>query len=208
VLVHPHEHVLDHVFPRGPVTENERGQPDELGLVRPERPPRGPPRNATLISCTPHELCPPLVARRWEKFAARHVPDLLVADARSIGEMLKVPTGEHNHRRTDIGNRKSNPDNSVVLVLGRPFLNVLYGLIYGAATSPDQGPSRDRTLVSRNVVSRNYRYVVPGHDPIVEPVSELEPLIIRSLMVRLGGRLVPGADLVEELGVQGGGFVE
>jgi hypothetical protein len=32
-LVHSHEHVLDDVFPGAPIPEDERGQPDEFGLV-------------------------------------------------------------------------------------------------------------------------------------------------------------------------------
>jgi hypothetical protein len=33
VCVHAHEHVLDNVFPRNPVAEEERGHPDEFGAV-------------------------------------------------------------------------------------------------------------------------------------------------------------------------------
>jgi hypothetical protein len=35
-LVHPHEHVLDDVFPGPPFTDDERGQPDKVGAVQPE----------------------------------------------------------------------------------------------------------------------------------------------------------------------------
>ena len=58
-LVHSHEHVLDDVFPGTPVPDDERGQPDEVGAVQPERlteVPRGVQRGFH----THHTNCAPL----------------------------------------------------------------------------------------------------------------------------------------------------